>query len=45
MICLVGRLFRWPRAEAESLLRAVRSDAKGSRPDYIARTLALVYGP
>jgi hypothetical protein len=38
-----AKLARWEPKAAWALLRAVRSDGKADRPDYAARTLALVY--
>jgi hypothetical protein len=38
-----AKLARWEPSAAWALVRAVRSDGKADRPDYAARTLALVY--
>jgi hypothetical protein len=37
------KLARWEPSAAWALVRAVRTDDKADRPDYAARTLALVY--
>jgi Bifunctional DNA primase/polymerase, N-terminal len=38
-----AKLARWEPTAAWSLVRAARTDGKADRPDYAARTLALVY--
>jgi hypothetical protein len=38
-----AKLARWDPSAAWSLVLAVRTDSKADRPDYAARTLALVY--
>jgi hypothetical protein len=38
-----AKLARWEPSAAWALVRAVRTDGKSDRPDYAARTLALVY--